>query len=140
LPATIILSVLAIAGALLLIQTTARRELHVATATGRQQAGQIVQGYFGANWTSIAGPGTFNYQPRLREHAPTISITVSGGDAGSTVTIWTSDYDGSYHGMRHAAIMVRAQHALTKRLTSDRVPVPGFLSANAHTVRSLPTL
>jgi hypothetical protein len=135
-----ILSVLAIAGALLLIQTRARRELHVATATGRQQAGLIVQEYFGANWESVPGPGTLNYQPRIRDHAPTMSIIISGSDAGSTVTIWTSHYDGSVHGMRHAALMARTQYALTKRLTSDRVPVPGFLSANSHTVRSLPTL
>jgi len=135
-----ILGVLAIAGALLLIQTRARRELHVATATGKRQAGQLVQEYFGANWESVPGPGTLNYRPLLRDHAPTVSITVSGSDAGSTVTIWTSHYDGSVHGMRHAALMARTQYALTKRLTSDRVPVPGFLSANSHTVRGLPTL
>jgi len=136
----VILSALATVGALLLIQTKARRQLHIATPTGKTQAGNIVEACFDEHWKSVSGPGTFNYQPKLRDHAPTISITVSGNDACSTVTIWTSRYDGSYHGMCHAALMVRTQHTLTKRLTSEQIPVPGFLSANSHRVGTLPSL
>lgn len=136
-PALLILSAFAVLGALLSIQIKARRLIDVHAPTGRTQAGAIVQNHFEPAWRAVNGPGTHNYRLTRMDHAPTISVTVSGSDADSHVSIWASDYDGSFHGMCHAALVWRTQRALTRRLTGDRVPVPGFLSANSHLVSTL---
>lgn len=135
--ALLILSAFAILAALVSIQTKARRQIDVHAPTGRRQAGAIVQAYFEPGWRAVNGPGTYNYRPTRMAHPPTISITVSGSDAASQVSIWTSDYDGAVFGMHHAALIRRKQLGLTKQLTGDRLEVPGFLSVNSHMVSTL---
>lgn len=135
-PAILILTALAVFGSLVYIQAKAHQQLDVETPAGTRQASDIVRQQF-RDWKPVSGPGTYNFQPRQRDHAPTLSITVNGTDVSSTVTIWASRYDSSYRGMYHATLLWWRQRGLVKELTRDDLPVPGFLSANSHMVSTL---
>jgi hypothetical protein len=108
--------ILAVVVPVTLTQIWARQQLDLALTCSRAEALEVVTGYFGPVWTEVSGPGTFNYRPKLRMHAPTISIMVeSSGIAGCRVSVWISHYKTKYGCMYHAGLMARKKRGIGKR-------------------------
>jgi hypothetical protein len=117
----IILIVLAVV-AVGLVQVQARSQHDVTTLADVQEAAAIVEAYFGLIWTPVNGPGEYNFRPKLRAYAPTISIRTEPEESGgTTVSIWTSSFTTHYGLMGHAALMLRKKRGLAKRLTARQL-------------------
>lgn len=125
----IALAVVAGLASLVATQVAARRQVDLEVTCARAQAAQVVEKYFGPAWTRVSGPGTYNFRPKLRLHAPTISITLRGSETRSEVSVWTSDYDTVYGGMYHAGLMWRKKRGLAKRLRATGAVPAQRLSA-----------
>jgi hypothetical protein len=93
------------------------QETEVGTRMSRNEITEVINGYFGRIWTSVGGPGTYNYRPKLRMHAPTISIKIGTNPGGGMlVTVWTSSYTSRYGLVFHGGLMWRKRRGLAKRL------------------------
>lgn len=102
------------------VQTSARRQLDIAVRMSEQEAAEIVRSSFNAVWGAVDGPGDLNYRPRLRGHAPTVSITFSpNGVRECEVSIWTSAWRSHYGIMAHAQLMWRKRRRIALRLTES---------------------
>lgn len=113
---------IAVIGALavmIAVQVAARQQLDINVPKPRAESAQVIEKYFGPIWTRVSGPGTYNFKPKLRMHAPTISIKLHGSDTTSQVSVWTSDYKTIYGGMYHAGLMWRKKRGVAKRLLAS---------------------
>jgi hypothetical protein len=118
--AIVIIVIVAVVVAIVLLQIAARQQTQFTCERPRQEVVNIIHGYFGVMWTSVSGPGTFNYRPKLKMYAPTISITAASRTAGGCdVSIWTSDYRARYGLMFHGGAMVRKKRGLAKRVLAE---------------------
>jgi hypothetical protein len=125
----IVIGVVVLVGlaALVVTQVAARGRLDVDVPCPRSESDRVVDEYFSRIWSRVPGPGTYNFRPKLRTKAPTISVTVRGSESMSHVSVWTSEFETTYGGMHHAVLMWRKKRGLAKRLLSCQnqpVPVP----------------
>lgn len=100
-------------------QVQARQQVDVETTLSPNDAAHIVEKYFGAIWTSVSGSGRFNYRPKLRKGAPTISVDIQPAELGCEVHIWTSAWKSYFGLMNHATLMWRKKRGLASRLLPE---------------------
>jgi hypothetical protein len=100
------------------VQIGARRQVNVEVSGSEQEAAEQVRSYFGRMWTQVSGRGHLNYRPKLRAHAPTLSVDFApNGTASCTVSIWTSAWTSKFGAMYHAQLAWRRKRGLAARLT-----------------------
>ncbi|QKV75307.1 hypothetical protein [Amycolatopsis sp. Hca4] len=98
-------------------QVGARRQLDVTVPLSEQDAAQVVVDHFGVTWSQVEGLGHLNFRPRLRMHAPTLSVTFEpNGTSSCLVSIWTSHGRKHYGMMGHAQLAWRKKASLANRL------------------------
>jgi hypothetical protein len=101
---------------LIATQVAARQQVDLDVRRPRSESAEIIDRYFGPVWLRVSGPGTYNFRPKMRMHAPIISVTLRGSEATSHISVWTSHYKTVYGGMYHAGLMWRKKRGLAKRL------------------------
>jgi hypothetical protein len=112
-----ILGVIVVVGWGIFCQVAARQQVDVETQLSEQDAARCVVDYFGVMWTRVDGPGHLNYRPKLRMHAPTVSVGFApDGTSSCTVNIWTSAFTTKYGMMYHAQLAWRKKLQLAGRL------------------------
>lgn len=118
----IVIAVVLAIVAFIALQVVARAQDDINTTLGPAEINRIVEQYFGVIWTRMSGPGAYNFRPKMRMHAPTISVSIDGnGSGGCTVSVWPSNYDTAYGGMYHAGLVWRKKRGLAKRLAPQLV-------------------
>jgi hypothetical protein len=118
----IVLVLLVLAGWVLFTQFGARQQITVSTEHDLASARRIVSESFGVTWTRVKGRGDENFRPKLRMHAPVLSVDYGTDESGkSTVHIWCSDYKTKVGAMAHAQLMWRKKRAVARALCP---PVP----------------
>jgi hypothetical protein len=127
----VVLVLVLFVGWMIFVQSHARKQSSFHTSQGRTAVQQAIDEVFGQTWTRVKGPGHINVKPKLRAHAPTISIDVSpGGQGGSDVDIWRSAWGSRYGVSAHAQLVWRKERQLANRLggivgQSGTAPVRG---------------
>ena len=71
----VVLVLLVLAGWVLFTQIGARQQITVSTKHDLASARRIVSESFGVTWTRVKGRGNENFRPKLRMHAPVLSVT-----------------------------------------------------------------
>jgi hypothetical protein len=118
----VVLVLLVLAGWVLFTQIGARQQITVSTKHDLASARRIVSESFGVTWTRVKGRGNENFRPKLRMHAPVLSVDYSTDENGKcSVHIWCSDYKTKVGAMAHAQLMWRKKRAVAQALNP---PVP----------------
>ncbi len=118
----IVLVLLAWAAWVVFTQVGARQQITISTEHDVAAARKMVAASFGAVWTRVKGRGQENFRPKLRMHAPVLSVDYRSADGGgSSVHIWCSDYKTKFGLMAHAQLMWRKKRAVARAL---HPPVP----------------
>ena len=121
----LVLLLLAFAAWMVFTQVGGRQQISVSTDHDIAEARRIVAASFGVAWTRVGGPGQENFRPRLRAHAPVLSIDYEPAESeGSTVGIWCSNYKTTYGLMVHAQLMWRKKRAVARALKSPVAASP----------------
>ncbi len=106
----------------LFLQVAARQQVDVACPLDVASARQLVERLFGATWKRVSGPGLVNLKPRMRLHAPTLSINLrQSSGKGCEASIWTSDYTTKYGLMWHSQLMWRKKRRATSQLAAGEM-------------------
>jgi hypothetical protein len=113
-----ILVVISLISWTIFVQYSARQQVDLTVAMSERDAASAVLDFFGLMWTQTDGAGDVNYRPKLRAHAPTLSISFApAGTSECEISIWTSHYKTRYGIMGHAQLMWRKKRALAARLS-----------------------
>lgn len=132
----LVLLLLACVAWVVFTQVGGRQQITFSTEHDVAEARQIVAASFGVVWTRVQGRGQENFRPKMRAHAPVLSIDyepVEGG--GSTVDIWCSDYKTKFGLMVHAQLMWRKKRALARALNPPVAASPAVLARPRHEAR-----
>jgi len=124
--AVFIIVVVAILAAIISIRVIATQQADMRTPLSPDEARMIIDGYFRpAIWNRVSGPGQLNMKPKLRAHAPTLSVDVVPDGTGTRVSAWTSAYTTQYGiAMYHGGLMIRKRRGLVKRLQAPAGALP----------------
>ncbi|MFC7612833.1 hypothetical protein ACFQV2_03445 [Actinokineospora soli] len=99
------------------VQVQARRQLDVLVPLSEKAAAEAVTSLFGVTWSQVEGRGHLNFKPRLRRHAPTLSISFEPEGTGKCqVSIWTSAWKTQYGVMAHAQLAWRKKRSVANRI------------------------
>jgi hypothetical protein len=128
----VVLLLLAFLAWLAFTQVGGRQQVSVSTGHSVDESRQIVAASFGLAWSQADGPGQENFRPRLRAHAPVLSIDYESAEGGgSTVDMWCSNFKTTYGLMIHAQLMWRKKRAVARALNPPAVtspPIPAGVS------------
>ena len=110
------------------VQIGARQQVDVVTARDPHQVASAIESCFGASWNRVAGPGKFNYKPRLRMHAPTLSVSIdaNGPSGNCDVSIWMSAYKAKLGVAAHAMLIWRKKRSVVARLSAAELAGPRY--------------
>jgi hypothetical protein len=112
-----VMAVIAVVALVVAAQLGARQQLRVETQINPSEARSLIEGSFGPMWRKVQGPGDYNYMPRARKGAPTLSIDCAGAGSGSTVDLWMSQSAGGFGIANHALLIWRKKRKLASRLS-----------------------
>lgn len=115
-----------IVAATIAVRVFAVQQADVHTPLSPDEVRLIIEGYFRpALWSRVNGPGQLNLKPKLKAHAPTMSIKVDPNGTGSDVSAWTSAYTTRYGiVVYHGELMIRKRRGLMKRLQAPAGALP----------------
>jgi len=134
--ALFVMIVIAFLAWLTFTQVQARKHTILHTPLGKLQVQEAIDKTFDSMWTRTAGPGHVNVKPKLRSHAPTISISVeSGNQSGCDVDIWMSRWVTRYGVAGHAQLVWRKKLSLGSALQAS----PSGSMGAATALRTPPT-
>lgn len=126
----IVLVLLAWAAWVVFTQVGARQQITISTDHDVAAARKMVAASFGVVWTRVKGRGQENFRPKLRMHAPVLSVNYQSADGGgSSVHIWCSDYKTKFGLMAHAQLMWRKKRAVARALNPPGPAGPEALAS-----------
>jgi hypothetical protein len=126
----IVLVLLAWAAWVVFTQVGARQQITISTEHDVAAARKMVAASFNVVWTRVKGRGQENFRPKLRMHAPVLSVDYQSADGGgSSVHIWCSDYKTKFGLMAHAQLMWRKKRAVARALNPPGPVGPAALAS-----------
>jgi hypothetical protein len=122
----VVLLLLVWAGWVVFTQAGARQQITISTKHDVATARQMVAASFGVVWTRVKGRGQENFRPKLRMHAPVLSVDYQPAEGGgSSVHIWCSAYKTKFGLMAHAQLMWRKKRSVARALNPAGTRQPG---------------
>lgn len=112
-----VIGVIAVLALIIAAQLGARQQLRVDSQLELPEAQRIIEKSFGPAWKRMHGPGEYNYMPRGRKGAPTLSIDCAGAGSGSVIELWMSQHAGGFGIANHALLIWRKKRKVAARLS-----------------------